>query len=313
MGPGKVVERLRRHYDENVADPEPNPKFDELKKQLLSNPSTFKETVAKGLNEGCYWKLCEVYESDLDDAEVLKLDSDLSLMAIKIPEKVMGKMGFQYANGITFDRKVLEKNSPFRGINVVLINLNAKADTEEHEKSHVSYNERSRPYNDMRSEQIRRRDETTKSLIDKTDETYWEITPIVYEMEMLKELLAGGIAEKNENVISSYGGWFYPTLHATMFVNEIDYNDVFPDCGLVSRHRATDVAKQNSFEYFGRRLNAGINAFKVLRENLPAKEVEKIIETIGTTKEEFESGKYVRPIDELVLWSKHYKEVLKSE
>lgn len=273
----EIVSLLKKHYKENVADPEPNPKFDELKKQLLSSPSTFKETVAKGLNEGCYWKLCEVHESDLDDAEVLKLDSDLSLMAIKIPEKVMGKMGFRDAAGITFDRNVLEKNSPFRGINVVLINLNAKADTEEHEKSHVSYNERSRPYNDMRSEQIRRRDETTKSLIDKTDETYWEIASIVYEMEMLKELLAGGIAEKNEDVISSYGRLFYPELHATMFVNEIDYNDVFPDCGLVSRHRATDVAKQNSFEYFGRRLNAGIKAFKVLRENLPAKEVEKIM------------------------------------
>jgi len=59
-------------------------------------------------------------------------------------------------------------------------------------------------------------------------------------------------------------------------------------------------------------VDEAIDAFRTLSDNLPSSQVLKIAVSSGPTTEEISSdNRYIRPIDELVLWSNHYREILK--
>lgn len=104
----------------------------------------------------------------------------------------------------------------------------------------------------------------------------------------------------------------YVPNYAEFFADSANETETLPDCGMVSRHKAKDTVKNCMTDYLGEKLDEAVDAFRTLSDNLPSSQVLEIAVSSGPTRKEIESGKYTRPVDELVLWSKHYKEALAS-
>lgn len=73
------------------------------------------------------------------------------------------------------------------------------------------------------------------------------------------------------------------------------------------------AGRKMALHHLNKQAKKGVNALRILRKSLPDSKVARILLSCGPTKEEFESGKYIGPIDELVLWSKYHKRVLEGQ
>ncbi len=114
-----------------------------------------------------------------------------------------------------------------------------------------------------------------------------------------------GISEPEwnyENVANWLKSYYVEPL-SNFRVKEIANSGILPNCGIVSSAKANTLVKNEMRRYLETKIDEGIKALRILRETRPDSEVTKIVLSIEPTER-------MGPMDELVLWSKHYKEVL---
>ncbi len=299
MNDGEIVERLRRHYKENVLPLQSleDPKFGKLKEKLES-PRTFKKAVVAGLNRAV-WKTAEIRERDVDGSELMEVDADLSMVAITIPEikadLLMEKLGSEGAGALTVFS--FEEGSPFYGTAVVLVPDNQLAAVNHrHEQLHVLDERCSRSLQEISS--MFEPDEKGKR--------YWELFSLRMERELVGELLSTGITDGE---INAHARSFFSRYYAQNFADEAYETGVIPACGAVSRHAAKNTVEKAAQSYIGDVIDAGNRAFRILRRKLPEEKLIRGMIGCGPTQEEIESGKHFRPFEELSLLSKYHKGV----
>lgn len=328
------IELLRKHYKENVLDlpSEPNSKFENLKKMYIEKPEDFSKVIAKGLNE-TYWTIEEIFESDLKGSRI-EFHHDMPVIILTFPPRtafqLIKKLGCEGFTGLAFHRNHFKKGSLFRGIYVILLTNNKNLETiKKHEESHILYRELSLSRNDA------------YSLARKTKgEKYCEIRSIMAELCSLSEILAYGITEWDkdevyhkkrfsrfpphpdlkycptslipESAIRTILKQPYVQITARENAAMFDKSDALPNCGIVSRHAAINILEKATTSYFEDVVDAGIESFKLLHSVSSEEEIVRIITSCGPTREEIKSGEYIRPIDEFVLWSKYWRNVIKK-
>ncbi len=318
MNDGEIVERLRRHYDENVLEPKRDNNYKKLKKMLGRERKLAKWFLAERLNDS---SVEEISEDDLKGAKIIALpESDFEKkfgfphppqISVKIPARkmpaLMKKLGYPDYRGITLSANGFS-HGPFSGTDFTLVPDSKNRDIyEEHETLHVLHLKRNRSTRDS----IRL---CNKTLLESAYE-YSKRLSCAAELFLVAEFLAyGGSAKKmhSKTVSGKLKSSYVPGV-SEYFSNKIGEMGFFPDCGAISHHGAEKIVEENECRYLKAKVDDGTNAIKILRKRLKPHNFARAIISIGPTREEFESGKYIRPIDELVLWSKHYKEVLKSE
>lgn len=320
----EVVARLRKHYKENVLEPKPNPKCEEVKR-LLENPETFEKVVAEGLNRK-YDNLEIIRESDTEGSRLIKLDSTLSMVGIEMPHEKFAsteeKLGsIKTAVGTAYARGRFDEDSLFHEMNVIIFDRDY-ADTLEHEESHVKYNEFSRPRQEI---SIARRRTPSKD-----EKKYFKLLYQEQETRVLKEILA--LTPHELEKIGSDSDWAdwtsrcfkaYAAQYAASIAGRLD------KAGLLQRYWGNDIPSQKAKEmvkkeagkYFERRFDEGFKAIKTLYEKMPLEGltqindvITRIVASCGPTREEIECGNYVGPVKELAEWAENgnYKKVLAS-
>lgn len=321
-----VVELLRKHHRENILEPlEQRPRCD----GLTGNGG--KRLLAGGLSK---YRTCrrEIEESDLEGAEAgwLKNSSVLGLkpppiFVIRLLDRdkssiVMRKLGGEGKIGWALDKNNFERGSQLYGTNVILVPYQEHPDNSEgHELLHIIYDEKSKSRSGI-TDMFR--------AIDYDDERCCEIASLYVEDSLCGEILThaghwyrddeknaqqdGDRADIREYLKARLKLGYMPD-YAKFFADNADEAGILPDCGIVGRHKAKDTVKKCMAGYLGEKLDEAVDAFRTLSDNLPSSQVLKIALSSGPTAEEISSGdKYIRPVDEVVLWSKHYKEVLAS-
>lgn len=322
----EIVERLRRHYDENVLGPEPRRSGCD---RLMESGG--KRLLAEGLSK---YRTCrrEIEESDLEGADAGWIDENSSILGLKPPpifvirlldrdksSIVMNKLGGGGKIGWALDKNGFERDSQLYGTNVILVPYQEHPDNAlGHELLHVIYDEKSKSRSGIRD---------MYDAIDYDDGRLCEISSLYVETSLFGETLAHAghwhHDEKNakrddadREIIREYlkarlkAG--YVPNYAEFFADNADEAGILLDCGIVSKHKAKDTVKKCMAGYLGEKLDEAVDAFRTLSDSLPSSQVLKTALSCGPTREEIESGEYMRPIDELVLWSKHYKEALPS-
>lgn len=297
MGHEETVERLRRHYDENVLEPEPDQKHQEVEERLWQNGMLDKRLLAEGLSgyvSSYVGSKRKISERELDGAETIVTDMTgfseswgfeaPRFISIKVPEDKWDALAEKWdlqkgAGGIALRKNRFEKGSVFDGICVAILTYDSLA---EHEILHLLHSSRSGALKEL----------------DEAGKTSYELALIGAEFGLISELFAYRSELKNGE-ISNYKGLssLLKSLYAEKFSESVCK---FDESGSVSEEKVRS--------YLERKAEEGTRALEVLEKNLPGRVVSRIMISIGQPK-----GEYTGPIDELVLWSKHYEEVLKSE
>lgn len=298
-----VIKRLIDHYQNNVLEPEPNPKFEEVKR-LLENPETFEEVVAEGLNRK-HDNLEIIRKSDVEGSRLIKLDSDLSMVAIEIPgnqwQSLKEKLGIvRWSVGTAFRRRRFDKDSHFHDMNVVILNRPSEL---EHEESHIGYNESSRPPEDINSS-------LNSAYANGDEKKAIKLRYMHKETSLLKEILANGPSRP----ASTYSR--YVEMYAQNVADWLDGAGLLQSYwgNSVPGQKANEMVRKEAKKYFERKFEAGVEAIRMLHACLTKDEVTRIVRSCGPTREEIESGNYVGPVKELAEWAENgnYKKVLAS-
>lgn len=341
-----VIKRLAGHYQNNVlGPPEPNRKCEDIREKLKAHegkgmlghvicsiskviPQRLrgrkgKRLLAGGLN-GSPEILEKIRESDLDGMEIAdfgpEFESKYGLKSpealyVKFPEDkfslVAKKLGMKGYRGLALSRYHFEENSPFHGINVVLLpddySLTRGA---EHETLHDIYGERSKPMEDVRNAIEGFSKHSTNE--PERDQKYAGLVSLEAEMKTLDELLAFRAEPKNTAAwrIKSYS----VRAFAKYAADRMSETAILPNSGIVSRHKSMELFKNEMQNYLETRVDEGLGAIKILEDDLQADKVAKIMISCGPTKKEFESGNYTRPVKELAEWAENgnYEKVLAS-
>lgn len=343
----EIVGLLRRHYDENVMPLSAKlaaPEFEALKDRM-ENPKTFEEAVAEKLNK-YHWKREEIKKSDLESSKLAKLDPRLSLAVIKVPEEKIPVL----FKKLHFPKNVASAaiSGNGCGLNVILLPDDKNSGIKhKHEEAHILRNETCRPYNEM-MRFLRENNErdgawfkamNLKEELGILDELlaygaqwygagdeelfsyFWEAAQRKAEtmgdsgllpdcgiigrhraQKIVAEKIADYMSKRiRDKEIMMAGSRFYAAEFAQA-VGDMHLgpeNSALPDGGVVSRHKAKAVLENATYEYFKRQFDEGNGAFKLLYKNLPFETVSKIVRSCES-------------VNELVLWSKHYKEALAS-
>lgn len=295
---------LKRHYLGNILPlPGPDPKFEKLSDELRDHEK-FRQVVAKGFGDDGDGTV-SVTEGDVKGLELYSLVPELSLVVLKaFDEKAAGalkkKLNIDAADGATFNRRWFRSKSPFYGINVVIFNDSDIA-ADEHEKAHVWYDELSKSSRDI--------DDAMDETKEKGDlEKYLELLQLDIESCLLSESLVWGGFMPAE-FVKKYAGYFSEYVSDKMY----ECPDLLPESGIISKHNAQKTAENCMRGRLEERFGAANGAYRKILGNLPVRIAARIIMSCGPTREELESGKYTSPVDELVSWSKNYKEVLGVE
>lgn len=314
-----VIELLRKHYRENVLDlpSGPNQKFIELMEQF-ENPDGLKKIVAEGLNKHEYI-VKEVEKCDLEGLKMLGFNSDFSLIAMTISKQgadiLSEKLGIGTFLGASFAADGFEEGSPFYGINLILFESSCVDHVYWHETSHMVYDIRSRSRKDI--ELLITKEEKKYPKGDfipvengeclKKMQEYLKLLLIEEETSILKEIWAeSGLVDSS--MIEDYA-----RRYANRVINKIyDVGFIFPDSGVISGHKIKKITENYITRYFRRQFGAGIEAFKILFCNMPQEMVARIVICCGPTEEKIKSEKYLSPVDELILWSKYWRDALKD-
>lgn len=310
---GKIVERLRRHYDDvpELAHT-PNPGFEKIVEQLEAGPETFRKVVVEGLNgikggsrparrRRQYGK---IRRSDLDDSKLVEADHVLSYVAIKVPTKILKKLKVAGARegtaGAVFYKSHFKANSPFSDSVEHLVLLTGESKTHlEHEKSHVRYHKHNHAENDTLTSlenELAGEKKRTECV---------RLMALRREHYVLDEILARGLSEKNEVFMDDTEKKFYAGYLAKSFVETVDRHGLY-DLPDVDRPVLNALVRDELTSSYKEMFDAGIRAFNSLYRDLPEKTVERIVFSCGSNDCEKGFG----PVQELVFWSKHYKEVL---
>lgn len=154
---GKIVERLRRHYGENVLGHEPDQKCRELKERLKGPDG--KKILAEGLSNyrSSYADSCmKIVESEVEGAEIVTLDkADFreawgfempDSISMTVPEEKYGNLAEKWnlgedTDGILLCGKKFKSGSVFDGIYVAIQGCESLT---EHEILHLLHSSRSR-------------------------------------------------------------------------------------------------------------------------------------------------------------------------
>ncbi len=298
---------LKRHYLGNILPlPGPDPKFEKLSTELR-DPEKFRQVVAEGFGDDGDDDTGEgVTEGDVKGLELYSLVPELSLVVLKVfDEKAAGalkkKLNIDAADGATFNRRWFGNKSPFYGINVVIFNSDSDIAADEHEKAHVWYDELSKSSRDI-SEARNEANENGDS------EKYLEMLCLDGESHLLSESLVWG-GSMSAEFVEKYASYFSEHVSDRMY----ECPDLLPESGIISRHNAQKTAENCMRGRLEERFGAANGAYGKILGNLPVRVAARIVMSCGPTKQEIESGKYTRPIDELILWSKHYEEVLHGD
>ncbi len=316
MNDGEIVERLRRHYDDvPELTHEPNPEFDNLIGQFESGPETFRKVLVRGLDgirgrgrpnrrRKQYGK---IRRTDVGGSRLVEADLDLSYVAIMVPEKILKKLDAYGASegirGAVFDKSFFKVNSPLiRGVEYLILLADEDRAYLEHEKSHVRYHRHNRSEKDIVASLDREINGEKKRI------ECVRLMALHREHYVLSEILAKGVSKKNEVFMDSSEKKFYAGYLAKSFVETMDRHGLYalPNVDGIAFNRLVKDKLASSYEEL---FDAGIKAFNTLYRNLPEKIVAKIVFSCGLKNGECGFG----PVQELVEWSKRYKEVLKSE
>lgn len=305
----EIIERLKRHYDENVLGFEHNPEYGELEKSY-GQPN--------------------VIEADLEGAEIVDFDYNAfgkkwgfeppEFVKVRVPDDkshpLMEKRGVGWSWALTCHERSFEKDSPLYGTYVMLVTENDdEGAVDGHEAFHILHMKRSWPMNDVFYDAEK-------------ENRQGALKSVQAELYLLGEMLA------NRHIIDYFdsescppGKRLYGVIGAEdvrgarrlkdkhcPYYSEHSVDDMaegcLPNSGVVSFQAAKATVEKEMSRYLKEKVDDGMRALETLEKNLPKAEVTRILLSCGPTREEFESGRYIRPIDELVLWSNHYKEVL---
>ncbi len=328
---------LRKHYKENVLEPEPNQNFEGLKNKLKGRDG--KKLLAEELSK---WgeQSNDITEDDIDGVQIAYSDCEFEnadcsktpdFIIIRIPNgrdsNLMKKFGVEthgFDAAITCDGSGFDIGSPLYGTSIVLLSHGSYENyMNGHERFHVLHGKQSRSMIEMSYPYAA------------WEERLLEFASVHTELQILGEL---GAERKGKTDLIAY----YRTLgqsspqslaegqtpemlaemetklwlkldHCPYYAEHFSesISQIIPNCGAVSTDKAKTIAKTAMRRYLEDKVDEGMEALNVMEHDASsAPEVTQIILSCGMTGEEFESGEYMRPIDELVLWSKHYKEVL---
>ncbi len=300
MNDGEIVERLRRHYKENVLEPEPDPKHQEVEERLWQNGMLDKRLLAEGLSgyvSSYVGSKRKISERELDGAETIVTDMTgfseswgfeaPRFISMKVPEDEWDALAEKWnlqkdSGGIALRKNRFEKGSVFDGICVAILTYDSLA---EHEILHLLHSSRSGALKEL--------DEKREA-----GKTTYELALLGAEFGLISELFAYRSELKNGEIgdykeLSS----LLKSLYAEKFS---EFVCKFDESGSISEEKVRS--------YLERKAEDGTRALEVLEKNCPGGVVSRIMISIGQTE-----GEYAGPIDELVEWSKRYKEVLKSE
>lgn len=286
-----AINLLRRHYDENVLKPElDNGKCDEMKGRIKREFGDRKD-------------LLEIVEGDMPDFEEKWGFPQPQALVMKIPSEAYGH--FRKLFGMA-DDSLGTAFEDGNGILCIFIVDGFEDYGLEHENLHGLHRKTGR---------------ALKEFYDdwgflKGPEKACERTSLRTEFMLLEEIFAyrSNLKKKDLGYKNLADGLKsnYTDSAAEFFAQGVVELEFVPEGGIVSRHQIEKTVKENSIRYLGAETDRGVEALETLEGALPAKDVTKILLGCGPTRKEIESGEYIRPIDELVLWSKHYKEALPS-
>lgn len=288
MDESDEIALLKKHYKENI----------------LLDLETEKEKVTEEKREFSRHEFLKVFEPDLSDFEKTWGFAAPPFVAATLSEEnysVLRKM-LGLGNGVS---GIVTNESA--GIMGIFVSDGTENNSTEHEMLHGLYKMTSQSSVELRGAPGMMTSEKfceLESLLVETDGLLGQI--FAYRSDLKKKCKTR--EEIADALKSSYYAGNWSGYLAGFVMGE--YANVLPESGAVSRHKAEQIAWESTNDYFKEKVDAGMAALEILEENLTSQEVTKILLSIGPTRKEFESDIYLRPIDELVLWSRHYKEIL---
>ncbi len=330
----ELIDLLKKHYRENILGY--GQEFEHAKKrkrELEKNPKEVVKEAFRLLSKdfeafeaaGGNFEVFEVGESNFEKKWGFRAPPAIF---IKISTVAARHVLEEFMGSGLFEQYTLEKSSLLNGMDFAIFSDDTASRNSEHEALHALCNHVSKSAKEIHN--LSKMYGLLKENKKEYGEEYLRILCLNTEMYLLDEIsayrsnlgqklserakfllqIANGYkhdisgSEWNYENVATYLKSYYVEYLSNFPIEKISESGMLPNCGAVSSSKAAAVVEREMKKYLETKVDDGIKAMKTLRTGLPESEVTRIMLSIG------DSESRISPIDELVLWSKHYKEIL---